>query len=194
LTKQKKIFLGICGAVFVAVASGGYAVRFYAQNKPIDSAQTAEILPFEEEPSKITLTINNQNYEVLETMSVKELVELVGSMNFSQATPETTPEPPETLSETTDEQPETLPETAEPPQIPQEPVQETPKTAPKSAQININTASLSELMSLNGIGEVKAKAIIEYRKSTPFKHIEDIMNVKGIGQKIYDNIKQYITT
>ncbi|UKI15606.1 MAG: helix-hairpin-helix domain-containing protein [Ruminococcus sp.] len=56
--------------------------------------------------------------------------------------------------------------------------------------VNINTASAEELMSLNGIGEKTAEAIIEYRKSTPFEKPEEIMNVKGIGEKKYENIKK----
>jgi len=63
----------------------------------------------------------------------------------------------------------------------------------KNNLININVASLSELMTLTGIGESKAKSIIEYRKKTPFKKIEDILNVEGIGESIYVNIKENIT-
>ncbi len=58
--------------------------------------------------------------------------------------------------------------------------------------VNINTASQKELMSLSGIGETKAKAIIEYRNNTRFKKIEDIMEVKGIGKNIFDKIKKDI--
>ena len=60
------------------------------------------------------------------------------------------------------------------------------------AAVNINTASQKELMTLNGIGEAKAKAIIEYRTKNKFKKIEDIMQVKGIGQAIFDKIKKDI--
>ncbi len=57
-------------------------------------------------------------------------------------------------------------------------------------KININSASKSHLISLNGIGEGKANAIIEYRKTNgPFKSIEEIKNVKGIGESIYQKIK-----
>lgn len=60
------------------------------------------------------------------------------------------------------------------------------------AAVNINTASQKELMTLNGIGEAKAKAIIEYRTKNRFKKIEDVMQVKGIGQAIFDKIKKDI--
>ena len=58
--------------------------------------------------------------------------------------------------------------------------------------VNINTASESELMALPGIGEVTAKAIIDYREDHPFNSIEDIKNVSGIGDAKYDRIKDYI--
>lgn len=60
------------------------------------------------------------------------------------------------------------------------------------AAVNINTASQKELMTLHGIGEAKAKAIITYRTKTRFKKVEDIMQVKGIGQSIFNKIKNDI--
>ena len=67
-------------------------------------------------------------------------------------------------------------------------------TKPKeNKKININTASLEELITLNGLGESKAKSIIEYRNSNGlFNTIEDLLNIKGIGQKIFDGIKDFI--
>lgn len=60
--------------------------------------------------------------------------------------------------------------------------------------ININTADISELTKLSGIGESKAKKIIEYRnKIGNFETIEDIKNVSGIGDNIFDKIKENIT-
>lgn len=59
--------------------------------------------------------------------------------------------------------------------------------------ININTASEEELCSLAGIGENKASSIVEYRRSKGlFKSIEDIKNVSGIGDAVFDKIKEYI--
>ena len=58
--------------------------------------------------------------------------------------------------------------------------------------ININTADKETLMVLEGIGEKRAEAIIEYRIKKPFKKTSDIMNISGIGEKIYAKIKDKI--
>jgi len=56
--------------------------------------------------------------------------------------------------------------------------------AADSQKININTASADELMNLKGIGEKKAKAIVEFRKANGlFKQPEDLIKVPGIGPK-----------
>ncbi|HIC91599.1 MAG TPA: helix-hairpin-helix domain-containing protein [Syntrophaceae bacterium] len=60
-------------------------------------------------------------------------------------------------------------------------------------KVNINTATAEELMTLKGIGEKKAHAIIEYREAHgPFESIDDLKNVKGIGDKIFESIKSEI--
>ena len=71
-------------------------------------------------------------------------------------------------------------------------VQSTSAAADPSGLVNINIASKDELMTLNGIGEVMAERIIEYRTGNRFKNKEDIMSVKGIGSGIYEKIKDSI--
>ena len=61
--------------------------------------------------------------------------------------------------------------------------------------VNINNATLEELKTLNGVGDSKARSIIEYReKNGGFKSIEDIKNVNGIGDKMFEIIKEQIET
>ena len=61
-----------------------------------------------------------------------------------------------------------------------------------ASMVNINTASREQLMTLPGIGEVTADAIIEYREQNPFARIEDIMNVSGIGEAKFNSIRDFI--
>jgi competence protein ComEA len=69
--------------------------------------------------------------------------------------------------------------------------QERPATAPL---VNINTATAAALESLPGIGPATAKRILEYReKSGPFKKIEDLMNVRGIGEKAFLRLRPLVT-
>lgn len=63
-----------------------------------------------------------------------------------------------------------------------------------SLKVSINSASLSMLMTLTGIGESKALAIIDYRNiKGGFNSLEELMNVSGIGQSTYDKIKDNIS-
>lgn len=63
-----------------------------------------------------------------------------------------------------------------------------------SGKVSLNTATLDELMTLPGIGESKAQAIIEYREEVgAFQNIEELKEVSGIGDAIFDQIKENIT-
>jgi competence protein ComEA len=62
-----------------------------------------------------------------------------------------------------------------------------------SQKLNINTATAEQLMSLPGIGKSKAKAIIDYREQQgPFKRIDDLVLVRGIGEKMLAKLSDKI--
>ena len=81
--------------------------------------------------------------------------------------------------------------------------QQSPNAAPKppskaqakaDSVVNLNTASAADFESLPGIGKSTAQRIVEYRqKSGGFKKIEELMNVKGIGEKSFLKIKSRLT-
>ena len=80
----------------------------------------------------------------------------------------------------------------------QEPARPSAKaaTAPASsgAPINLNTATVAQLETLPGIGKSTAERILEYRqKNGGFKKVEDLMNVRGIGEKSFLKMKPLIT-
>ncbi|WP_319586797.1 ComEA family DNA-binding protein [uncultured Desulfobulbus sp.] len=62
------------------------------------------------------------------------------------------------------------------------------------AKVNINTATVDELTTLNGIGKAKAEAIVAYRSTNGnFTTVADLTKVKGIGDKIIEKIKPDVT-
>ena len=69
-----------------------------------------------------------------------------------------------------------------------------PATMTKAATIDLNSASVGDLESLPGVGRRTAARIVEYRqKNGSFKKIEELMNVKGIGEKSFLKLKPLIT-
>jgi len=69
----------------------------------------------------------------------------------------------------------------------------TPSPVPAGV-VNINTASVSELDALPGIGAKVAARIVEYRqKNGPFKKVEELMNVQGIGEKNFLKLKPQVS-
>jgi competence protein ComEA len=68
------------------------------------------------------------------------------------------------------------------------------KPAAATATVNLNTATASDLEALPGIGAKTAARIVEYRqKNGPFKKIEELMNVRGVGEKNFLKLKPQIT-
>jgi len=64
----------------------------------------------------------------------------------------------------------------------------------QKALVNINTATADELTTLPGVGPATAARIIEYReKNGGFKKVEDLMNVRGIGEKTFLRLKPLVT-
>jgi competence protein ComEA len=65
---------------------------------------------------------------------------------------------------------------------------------PAAASINLNTATVADLEKLPGIGQKVAARIVEYReKNGPFKKIEELMNVQGVGEKSFLQLRSQIT-
>jgi competence protein ComEA len=60
-------------------------------------------------------------------------------------------------------------------------------------RIDVNTASAEELEMLPGIGPAKARAIVEHRAKTPFTAPEDLRDVRGIGEALYERLKEHVT-
>ena len=69
-----------------------------------------------------------------------------------------------------------------------------PAKAALTGALNINTASVDDFVALPGIGPKTAALIVEYRqKNGPFKKVEDLMNIRGIGEKNFLKLKPQIT-
>lgn len=64
----------------------------------------------------------------------------------------------------------------------------------EEGKVNINTADVTELQQLNGIGQKKAEAIVQYREENgSFQKLEDLTQVKGVGEKTFDSLRESIT-
>jgi competence protein ComEA len=69
-----------------------------------------------------------------------------------------------------------------------------PAAAASTNPINLNTATLTDLQALPGVGAATAKLIVEHReKNGGFKKVEELMNIKGIGEKSFLKLKPMVT-
>jgi len=188
ITVREKIILGVL--VLLLVSGGAWrAAHIHRGPNPeisrVDSAESALQPAKEAEPVLISVhlvgAVNKPGvYQLAEGSRVYELLELGGGFTeeadregLNQARPLFDGE-----------------------QVYVSRIGEKPPAAEKGTPglININRASAAELTSLPGIGEVRAAQIIEHReKHGYFKAKEDIMEISGIGQAIFDNIADMIT-
>ncbi len=75
-----------------------------------------------------------------------------------------------------------------------QPAAKPPVPASAAESINLNSATAAQIASLPGIGQKTAELVVQYRqKNGPFKKIEEIMNVRGIGEKSFLRIKDRLT-
>jgi competence protein ComEA len=85
-------------------------------------------------------------------------------------------------------------ERAQDPALQQPDITSAPSKSPKGGVLNLNSASAAELAELPGIGPATAARIVEYRqKNGSFKKVEDLMNIRGIGEKSFLKLKPLIT-
>ena len=61
------------------------------------------------------------------------------------------------------------------------------------AKVNLNTATVEQLVELKGIGEKTAQKIIEYRKQKKFNTVDELANVKGVGEKTVERLRGQLT-
>lgn len=122
-------------------------------------------------------------YEVAEGCRLYELLELAGG-----ATEEGTPDALNLADILSDGQRVVIPSAAEAAAMAAETAKE------GTGLVNLNTASVQQLMTLPGIGEAKAKDIVQYReKNGSFQKIEDIMKISGIKEAVFQKIQSLIT-
>jgi len=62
-----------------------------------------------------------------------------------------------------------------------------------AGQVNLNTATIEQLVELKGIGEKTALKIIEYRNEHAFTSVDELLNIKGIGPKTLDGLRDQLT-
>lgn len=164
--------------------AGGLKKNSYTNNINLSKKVTDEmvIYIFTKDEINSAKKVNScectPTYKYIECEEIKETTTTTIPKTSTETTTQTTTKSTKTTSATTTTIPITTKEIT---------------TTSKEQKININTATLEELTLLDGLGQTKAKKIIDYRTTNGlFNTIEDILNVKGIGQTTFENIKEYI--
>ena len=63
-----------------------------------------------------------------------------------------------------------------------------------TGKVNINTATVEQLSSLPGVGPSLAQRIVEYRQKSPFRNPQELLNVRGVGEKSFQKMEAHLTT
>ncbi len=192
---SKEVILNGAGALNLFIAEAEKAKTEYA-NRPLEKNWFAKLLGL------IGVSVGDNNITTLKVVSPQGVDNL--SSGDSEVTPSTKVtsqqvSPMSTVTKTPNTNVTMLSPTPSPSKTPAP----TPKPSPlpissplpeKTEKVNINTANKELLMTLKGIKDAKSDAIIQYRVTQgPFRKIEDILNVSGIGQATFAEIKDLIT-
>lgn len=210
MIKRHTFLLALLTAVFTAFTLGFFVGRNYNHTPVLLSGVYATEAADEDNSRLILQAAATQHIETASTTQITQqtgapvpssdepsepatqaATEAPAPRETSPAVQQTTPK--ETTAATTEAtkpstEPTTITSTAAPTAPPTEAPTEAPtpqETSPSSSGlININTASVAQLMTLPGIGEVLAQRIVEYREANgPFQSVAALTNVKGIGEK-----------
>lgn len=177
---QRKIFIFIISFFFM------FLFGACAQDEPEQVSLEEQDIEKENDETKSDriyvyvcgAVVNEGVYELPEGSRVYEAIEMAGG--FSQQAAETYVNQAEILEDETQLYIPTVEELLK-------------EQTENDGKVNLNTASKEELMTLSGVGEAKAESIIAYRETQgKFKSIEDIMQISGIKEGLFEKIKNYI--